>query len=202
MHELREGLSSAGVADPSTLSQALQTLELECALDLSELDGEEHAEMMGSLEAASVLLEARSKLRRMISSELHILSWSPASLIQYSILRTGNGEEMPRQLEKESKAGADGVSMDTIAVLITAALGLGSFFVQARAAKAADITQREVERAQTMHMKDRDYAAISLERARESMGCAYMPMMVELEAAQTHADHPGGWRSTCQLRRR
>jgi hypothetical protein len=150
MDELREGLSSAGVADPDALSRALQALEMECARDRSALDGGERAEMMELLGAAGVPLGARSKLRRMIGSESHAVSWSPASSIQSStqssIENPGNGEEIPRQLQEESKASTDGVSMDTIAILITAALGLGSFFVQAQVAKAADITQREVER--------------------------------------------------------
>ena len=46
---------------------------------------------------------------------------------------------------------SSGLQADTIALLVTALLGLGSFLLQAKVSKDADRSQKEIEMAQVCH---------------------------------------------------
>jgi hypothetical protein len=65
---------------------------------------------------------------------------------------------------------------DTIALMVTALLGIGSFIVQARVAKNAEAAQRAVEWRQVDPEQARTLAAVGLERVRSQMAEVLMPI--------------------------
>ena len=63
--ELPAFLSHAGLDNPESLTEALDTIELRSLQDIRMLDAGERAEMFASLEAMDVGLGSRAKLRRL-----------------------------------------------------------------------------------------------------------------------------------------
>jgi hypothetical protein len=74
-----------------------------------------------------------------------------------------------RALQSAGGGGGGGVSGDSIALMVTALLGVGSFIVQAvtekRAARAAEALQRELDRELAGRESDRNIAAVQLDRS-------------------------------------
>ena len=64
-------------------------------------------------------------------------------------------DDRKRPDTRDSDANRDessaGLQTDTIALLVTALLGLGSFLLQAKVSKDADRSQKEIEMAQVCH---------------------------------------------------
>ena len=67
---------------------------------------------------------------------------------------------------------------DTIALMVTALLGIGSFAVQGKLSKDAEAAQRESELAQDEREKVRLAAAIQLDRVRLQVRRACTPGLV------------------------
>jgi hypothetical protein len=82
-----------------------------------------------------------------------------------------------RALQSE---GGSRVSGDSIALMVTALLGIGSFIVQAvtekRAARAATATQKELDRELAAREASRNIAAVQLDRVRLQMGEVARPL--------------------------
>jgi hypothetical protein len=79
-------------------------------------------------------------------------------------------QQTHRTLQSESGGGVSG---DSIALMVTVLLGVGSFIVQAvtekRAARAATATQKELDRALAARQSERNIAAMQLDRVRLQM---------------------------------
>jgi hypothetical protein len=91
-----------------------------------------------------------------------------------------------QQEETEEQDKADdgaALSADTKALVFTAVLGVVSFVMQARVAKSANLTQREVELARAERGKARELAAVQLERVRSQVGDVYCPVFGMLHQA-------------------
>jgi hypothetical protein len=83
----------------------------------------------------------------------------------------------PRVLQNKAETSeSSGISVDTVAVAMTAVLALGGFLVQARVAKQADMTQQEIERAQNLHQQQREHSQRQLERVQARMSTAIQPV--------------------------
>jgi hypothetical protein len=183
--ELSTALQAAGLERPEEALAVLRKLALPTLVDLQLLDVEEAAELRGELKRAAVALGDRARLRVRLwqpSFHLHDLeAFDPKGRT-----RT-NPERVPRQLQqpeqaKESKDDAS-LSGDTIALMLTALLGIGSFVLQARVSKAADLNQREIETASELAGKEKAHAATQLERVRSQMGECLRPMDAPLGVA-------------------
>ena len=83
--------------------------------------------------------------------------------------------------------GGGGLSMDTLALMSTAVLGIATFVLQARVAKNAEAVQQDLEQARVEHERGRGLAAVQLERVRSQMGDVYRPVQVMLNQAHTCA---------------
>ena len=148
--ELPASLSHAGLDNPESLTEALDTIELRSLQDIRMLDAGERAEMFASLQAMDVGLGSRAKLRR--------LAYASSNAVHFRGNREDSHgiEDVRRQLQVSNPTGNDSkekgdsplVSGDTIALMMTAVLAIGSFIVQAKVAKDTDTTQRDIERAQ------------------------------------------------------
>jgi hypothetical protein len=76
--------------------------------------------------------------------------------------------------------GGGGLSMDTLALVSTALLGIATFVLQDRVVKNAEAAAKELEHDRVEHERARELAAVQLERVRSQMGDVYRPVQVML----------------------
>jgi hypothetical protein len=170
---LRSALAVARLEAPEQAHDALRKQGLSTALEVQWLDSDERREMMSALKTEwAINLGDRAKIRRLggpkistqyLANEAEALGF-PMRRVQEAVAASSSQE-------------TDSVSMDTVALLSTAALGLLSFIVQARVAKAADINQKEIEYSREAAEKQREMAALQVERVRMTIGDAIQPML-------------------------
>lgn len=160
-------LSAADIAAPELVAGVLQGVKLAPA-ELGKLDSAERAELVGAMQAVDVTLGDRFRLRRMSAAEVEVLPGvgSPECLE----MRTAAAfNKQTRALQSAGGGGGGGVSGDSIALMVTALLGVGSFIVQAvtekRAARAAEALQRELDRELAGRESERNIAAVQLDRS-------------------------------------
>ena len=158
-------LSAADIAAPELVAGVLQGVKLAPA-ELGQLDNVERAELVGAMQAVDVTLGDRFRLRRMSAAEVEVLPGvgSPECLQ----MRTAAAfSKQTRALQSAGGGGGGGVSGDSIALMVTALLGVGSFIVQAvtekRAARAAEALQRELDRELAGRESERNIAAVQLD---------------------------------------
>jgi hypothetical protein len=154
------------------------------SVDLGPLDWGERGELRAALSDAGVQLGDRLKLRLWMDEKAersvhHPETRTGADLVRpVADARLLSTDRTPRRHLQSDKGGADGgLSTDVAAALVfTAGLGVLTFLGQARVAKNAEATQRDIERAQTDHDKARALASVQLERVRSQMADVYMPV--------------------------
>jgi hypothetical protein len=138
--ELPASLSHAGLDNPESLTEALDTIELRSLQDIRMLDAGERAEMFASLEAMDVGLGSRAKLRRLAYASSAAVEQSAGGLENANWAPT-QPEPSPRRLQQS------GGSMDSIALAVTALLGIVSYLVQAKISRDAERSQKDSDRA-------------------------------------------------------
>jgi hypothetical protein len=178
--ELVGTLASAEVAAPQLVARVLNELTLAPA-ELGQLDNLERAEFVDSMRGAGVPLGDRFRVRRMSdilrtsTGQVHLEFVTPASSSETTMDAFQLGSSRALQSERSS-----GVSGDSIALMLTALLGIGSFIVQAvaekRAARAATATQKELDRELAAREASRNIAAVQLDRVRLQMGEVARPL--------------------------
>ena len=110
----------------------------------------------------------RFRLRRMSAAEVEVLTGvgSPKCL---EMRTAADFNKETRALQSAGGGGGGGVSGDSIALMVTALLGVGSFIVQAvtekRAARAAEALQRGLDRELAARESERNIAAVQLDRS-------------------------------------
>jgi hypothetical protein len=137
---LPASLGHAGLENPESLTEALGAVELRSVQDIRMLDAGERAEMFGSLQAMGVGLGSRAKLRRLACASSAAVEGSAGGL-NAGWAFTPAPEPTPRQLQQS------GGSMDSIAIAVTALLGIASYFVQAKVSRDAERSQKDSDRA-------------------------------------------------------
>jgi hypothetical protein len=159
-----QNLSAAHMAAPQLVASVLQGLKL-APSELAQLDLTEHAELIDAMRGAGVSLGDRFRVRRWISQEQ-----GETRPVEPNIATERFEQQTHRTLQSE---GGGGVSGDSIALMVTVLLGVGSFIVQAvtekRAARAAIATQKELDRALAARESERNIAAMQLDRVRLQM---------------------------------
>jgi hypothetical protein len=133
-------LSHAGLEHPESLTEALYTIELRSLQDIRMLDIGERAEMFASLQAMDVGLGSRAKLRRLADAPSATVEQS-ADGLENANWASIQPEPTPRRLQQS------GGSMDSIALAITALLGIVSYLVQAKISRDAERSQKDSDRA-------------------------------------------------------
>jgi hypothetical protein len=166
-------------------------------VDVQHLNPPEQLELSESLRAAGVDLGSRSRLRRLsdVVADLPTAARGSSieSLIQPAGPCGGGGSVLqPRRTQTKEGTAADAkgggeLSMDTLAVMSTAVLGIATFVLQAQVAKNAEATQKDLEQARVQQEQTRGLAAIQLERVRTQMGDVYRPVQVMLFQVETCA---------------
>jgi hypothetical protein len=89
--------------------------------ELGRLSAGEHAEMMESMRAAEITLGDRFRLRVLAEA---------AGFAAAEERPETHGRHEQRQLQEDATKRGDGLSSDSIALMVTAFLGVGSFIVQ------------------------------------------------------------------------
>jgi len=158
-------LSAADIAAPELVARVLQGVKLAPA-ELGQLDSVERAELVGAMQAVDVTLGDRFRLRRM-SAAAGLPGVGSAECSEMRAAAAVN--QATRALQSAGGGGGGGVSGDSIALMVTALLGVGSFIVQAvtekRAARAAEALQRELDRELAGRESERNIAAVQLDRS-------------------------------------
>ena len=131
----------------------LKNIELSTLHDIRLLDM--------ALVTAGIILGDRSKLRRLAHFAVPLLQLEKLG-------RVGTQKPTTRQLH--AKVGAKkedslSVSGDMLALVVTALIGVGGFILQSKAAKAADETARDIDRAQEANEKERSDVKLQLEKS-------------------------------------
>jgi hypothetical protein len=153
--DLQVKLEAMQIKDPTAVLASLQSLGLEFDTDFSILSDGERDEMMTMLGASGVSLGDRSKVRHHFGALLQDddtrISGYPtlhegmraaqdgAPLTASNLPLIGQPEAPPRRQLQSS----GGISSDSLALMATAALGILSFIVQARASANEQKKQAE-----------------------------------------------------------
>jgi hypothetical protein len=186
-------LEAGGLNEPHALSDSLRDVGLHSIGDVQHLNSPEQLELSESLRAAGVDLGSRSRLRRLSDGAALPTAAVAGSHESFRLVqgpcRGGDSLQPRRAQTKERAAEADvkdggGLSMDTLALMSTAVLGIATFVLQARVAKNADAVQQDLEQARVQHERGRELAAVRLERVRTQMSDVYRPV----QALQNQAD--------------
>jgi hypothetical protein len=184
-------LSIANIVAPQLVAHILQGVKLAPA-ELGQLDHAEWAELVDAMKTAEVTLGDRFRVRRMSAAEA-----LPAMGSSYSSACSEMRTDTPTDFISETRAlqsgGSGGVSGDSIALMITALLGIGSFIVQAvtekRATRASEVLQRELDRELAAREMARNTAGAQLERARLQMAEYLRPLAIHLSIVQNTMEY-------------
>ena len=145
---LPASLSHAGLEHPDSLTEALHAIELRSLQDIRMLDIGERAEMFASLQGMDVGLGSRAKLRRLADAPSATVERSTEGLEQDAdwVYPRAQATVTRRQLQS-------GGSMDSIALAMTALLGIVSYFVQAKISRDAERSQKDSDRAYAVNAR-------------------------------------------------
>jgi hypothetical protein len=193
-------LEAVGAYDVDGMGAALEGLGLRTPADLELLDDWAVAELDKELSESGASLGDRAKLRiRGIKGAFS--ATTGRVLVQTEVVQqqvphgggahgTGAVSFWPRRAQtKEGASEADvkgggGLSMDTLALVSTAVLGIATFVLQDRVAKNTEAAAKELEHARVEHERGRELAAVQLERVRSQMGDVYRPVQAMLNQAE------------------
>jgi hypothetical protein len=160
--ELPASLSHAGLENPESLAEALDTIELRSLQDILMLDTGERAEILASLQAMDVGLGSRAKLRRLACASSAAVEQSVGGLKNTNWAST-QAAPISRRLQQS------GGSIDSIALAVTALLGIVSYLVQAKISRDAERSQKDSDRAHVDNARAESKAEKLL--ARVQVGC-------------------------------
>jgi hypothetical protein len=164
-HALCAAEVTATVLGPA-LQAELVKLDLADLGDVLLLNAEERDELKGALKVVGIPLGARSRFRRVVEDTgFRRLPTDERS----SIRRV---QEEPTAAKKES----GGFSFETLAIAVTALMGLISYALQAKLARDTEHSDKEHDRYLADREKDRVQADRLLERVRSSLADAMFPM--------------------------
>ena len=132
----------------------LAGLGFETALDLQLLaGGPEAAELLGELKAGGLPIGDRAKVRLLVGDNVHhgrLASGEPALATSRNDQQQRQGGDKPsarRQLQDEA-----GMSMDTVAIVLTVLVGAAGYFIQALTARRGE--RAAADEAQKLHISE------------------------------------------------
>ena len=179
---LESELVSGGLDQPHALSSLLEGLGLRLMQDVRRLNEPEQLELAESLRAADVNLGSRSKLRLLANADA-------AADCGLGMMSTG-ANVSPRQMQEDQPASAaaaksdgGGFSVETLAIMVTALLGLASYVLQAKLARDAAHSEKDHDRLLDNREKAQRQAALQLERVRSQNADALWPLNCHLAVA-------------------
>ena len=145
--------------------------------DLRAFDGGERAEMVLTLQGEGVALGDRSKLRRLVDEtfggDVHDSPGEAGGIREHS---TAQSDGLRRAQDTDcgearsaGTGGEGGSSMDTIALALTAVLGILSYLMQAKIQRDAERTERASEQAHSDNVRAEAQAGQLLARVQNQM---------------------------------
>jgi hypothetical protein len=180
-------LSAANIVAPQLVAHVLQSVELAPA-ELGQLDSAERAELVGAMKAAKVTLGDRFRVLQM--SAAGAMGSSSSACLE---IKTDTATVLDSETRALQSAGGGGVSGDSIALMVTALLGVGSFIVQAvtekRAARASETLQRELDRELAAREVTRNTVGAQLERVRLQMAEYLRPLVIHISILQNTMEY-------------
>ena len=181
-YSLESELAAGGLDQPHALSGLLEELGLRLMQDVWRLNAPEQLELADTLKAAGVDLGSRSKLRLLANADA-------AADHGLRVMATG-ANAPPRQMQADqpsstaaTKSDGGGFSVETLAVMVTALLGLASYILQAKLARDAAQSEKDHDRLLDNREKAQRQAALQLERVRSQNADALMPISGHLNVA-------------------
>jgi hypothetical protein len=185
------------VHDADELGAALEGLGLRTPADLELLDDWAVAELDKELRESGASLGDRAKLRiRGVKGAFFAATKQvavQAQVVQQQVHEVPHGGSVgvdslrPRRAQTKGGAseadvkGDGGLSMDTLALVSTAVLGIATFVLQDRVAKNAEAAAKELEHTRVEHEREQAMVAVQLERVRSQMGDVNRPVQVMLQ---------------------
>jgi hypothetical protein len=206
-------LQTAGVRDPTAMTESLLRAQLRTVSDVTELSAAEAVELFGELRAASVPLGDRARLRKAawVDSITGAQLWSeprgeqsammfqsgslPPSHEELSdkITTAGNGktpgpwgsdrERGPIVPHRQLQSGGGG-SIEVVAIAFTGLIGMVGYVVQARSAQKASQAQASLGREVAEREKAEAKAGKQLERVQLQMAEWVRPFIVNANLLQ------------------
>jgi hypothetical protein len=168
--------------EPRVLSTLLRELGLHVMQDVGRLNEAEQVELAESLKAAGVKLGSRSKLRLLADADA-------ADDAALGVIGAG-ANAPPRQMQEtqassaaSSKSDGGGFSIETLAIMVTALLGLASYILQAKLARDAAHSEKDHDRLLADREKAQRQATLQLERVRSQLADVLMPINCHLHVA-------------------
>ena len=164
--------------------------------DLRAFDGGERAEMVAALHGEGVALGDRSKLRRLVDEtfgDVHDAPGEAGSIREHSAVRsdglrraqdTDSGEA-----QSAGTGGGGGSSMDTVALALTAVLGILSYLMQAKIQRDAERTEKAREQAHSDNVRAEARAAQLLARVQNQMQYYVRPLIQSHVSLSAFTDH-------------
>ena len=156
-------------------------LGLRTVLDLRLLGGgREAGEMMDELRTAGMSLGDRAKIRLLTGDQAHLLSRLSASGDAASAAVNGHADASSRRrLQDAAAAESSGMSIDTIAIVLTVLVGTAGYIVQACTARRAE--QSTAEEAAQLHIHE-----TARQREHETMTAQVHPCDTKLLLSSRH----------------
>ena len=140
-------------------AQLMLELGVRTALDLQLLGGGPEAEeLMGELQAVGLSLGDRAKVRLLIGDRTHLGRFAQLGIIMESSksstdsARTSYKEDQFPRLLQEKTESDGGMSMDTMAIVLSVLVAAAGYFVQAYTARRAE--RSVAEQAQELHTRE------------------------------------------------
>ena len=178
-------LAAAGLDQSQALSDILEKLGLHFVQDVRLLKMPEELELVDSLRSAGINLGSRSKLRQLYEgstgpvqsfSDLAGHTWSADVIPSMWTMRRAQGEPA----KADPADGGGGVSVETLAIALTALLGLGSYVMQAKIARDTTHADKEHDRRVVEREKSALLAGVQLDRVRVQQADLLQPLAVQL----------------------
>jgi hypothetical protein len=174
-YSLHDALDPAGLEDRAAMANSLQSLGLSSLLEVQLLHAEEAQEMWWSLRERSISLGDRAKLRQAargqseqrVHSERLREEISPSTEPMVNDSKAGPGVA-PIGMTSQRRL-QEGVSSDSIALMVTAALGILSFVVQGRVAAGQAKDSADLDRMHVLREKEQAQASKLLERVQQQL---------------------------------
>jgi hypothetical protein len=178
---LEPALAAAGLEAPGVAHRALRELGLASLRDVGLLDASELAELRAALSLAGLALGDRSKLRllsaKVATVELDAAEFELQGRLTGSLPLPTKDGHMRRTLQ-ETGSKDNGLSSESVAIILTATLGILSFFVQAKVARDAAEQAKQVDRDREEGDKQRARAAVLLDRVRSQVEDFNRPLLM------------------------
>jgi hypothetical protein len=193
LDSIQTALSGQHLRSPKAAVERLSAMGLDTVRDLQMLRPVDWDELTYELKVAGLILGDRARIRQLQDRESASIQRQSARATQAAAGCCVRHQDQPsqrsvhnRRVQSDTTTNvSDGLPLDTLAILVTATLGLASYVLQAKLARDAEKSDREHDFRIAERDKMTTQAQVLLARVRSQMLDVYRPMTVALQAART-----------------